>query len=316
MNPKRVNWLFLAAILYESIFIVGYSLVNYYYNIQLDVINSLLVSQSFMLIPIIIFLFIWEPKFWNFVPIKPLKILTSILIFLITLLCVPPIMAINAFSMIFVENAAYELSNELLGLPIWVSILVVGIIGPVLEEFAFRGVFFHGYKRSGRVVASALLSAFLFGLMHLNFNQMSYAFFVGIVCAFLVDVTGSLLAPIIFHCTINTGSVILSLLNGTNTNISQEQVQAEFEKMAGMNYEKGLLITAVTMLGISIFSMAIASGVFFLIIQIEGKTQYFQQIKEKALISKNAKLVSIPLVIAVVLCFIYMTASLALSNMT
>lgn len=316
MNPKRVNWLFLAAILYESIFIVGYSLVNYYYNIQLDVINSLLVSQSFMLIPIIIFLFIWEPKFWNFVPIKPLKILTSILIFLITLLCVPPIMAINAFSMIFVENAAYELSNELLGLPIWVSILVVGIIGPVLEEFAFRGVFFHGYKRSGRVVASALLSAFLFGLMHLNFNQMSYAFFVGIVCAFLVDVTGSLLAPIIFHCTINTGSVILSLFNGTNTNISQEQVQAEFEKMAGMNYEKGLLITAVTMLGISIFSMAIASGVFFLIIQIEGKTQYFQQIKEKALISKNAKLVSIPLVIAVVLCFIYMTASLALSNMT
>lgn len=68
------------------------------------------------------------------------------------------------------------------------------IIAPFIEEFIFRGVMFKSLSRYG-VVFAAIANAALFGLLHRNFQQMPFAFAVGIVFS---------------YCTLRTGSIWLS----------------------------------------------------------------------------------------------------------
>ena len=49
----------------------------------------------------------------------------------------------------------------------------------------------------------------MFAIMHANFQQMTYAFLLGLILGFVVLKTRSLLASIVMHSTLNVISVIL-----------------------------------------------------------------------------------------------------------
>ena len=69
-----------------------------------------------------------------------------------------------------------------------------------------------------------LLSALLFGLTHLNFNQMSYAVLVGIVSVLLLEGSGSIFYSMLFHICINTTNVVQMLVQkAQGTIMSQEE---------------------------------------------------------------------------------------------
>ena len=82
----------------------------------------------------------------------------------------------------------------------------------MVDEFIFRGLIFNGYKRRNPFMA-ILLSAALFGLIHMNINQFSYAFVIGVIFGFMVYATGSLLPSILSHFIINGTSVVISHLS-------------------------------------------------------------------------------------------------------
>lgn len=306
MNPKKVNWLFLTTLLVEAAVMAFMYLCS---DISLGIIESLLLSQLIVLVPTALFLFGTRTDPGRLIAHNRPKFTTTLLVVVFTFLCMPAIIAVNAFSMLFVDNEVAGLQSYMLSVPWWQILLVVGIIGPVSEEFVFRGVIYHGYKTSQRFVGSMLLSALLFGLTHLNFNQMSYAVLVGIVSVLLLEGSGSIFYSMLFHICINTTNVVQMLVQkAQGTIMSQEESMAYIEQTMHMPYKQALAVSVSVYAMIAAGAAALAGCLFYLIVKKENRVQHMQQLLHGNTGEKKTKLISVPLVISVVLCLLYMTA--------
>ena len=306
MNPKKVNWLFLTTLLVEAAVMAFMYLCS---DISLGIIESLLPSQLIVLVPAVLFLFGTRTDPGRLIAHNRPKFTTALLVVVFTFLCMPAIIAVNAFSMLFVDNEVAGLQSYMLSVPWWQILLMVGIIGPVSEEFVFRGVIYHGYKTSQRFVGSMLLSALLFGLTHLNFNQMSYAVLVGIVSVLLLEGSGSIFYSMLFHICINTTNVVQMLVQkAQGTIMSQEESMAYIERTMQMPYKQALAVSVSVYAVIAAGATALAGCLLYLIVKKENRVQHMQQLLHGNTGEKRTKLISVPLVISVVLCLLYMTA--------
>ncbi len=306
MNPKKVNWLFLTTLLVEAAVMAFMYLCS---DISLGIIESLLLSQLIVLVPAVLFLLGTRTDPGRLIAHNRPKFTTTLLVVVFTFLCMPAIIAVNAFSMLFVDNEVAGLQSYMLSVPWWQILLMVGIIGPVSEEFVFRGVIYHGYKTSQRFVGSMLLSALLFGLTHLNFNQMSYAVLVGIVSVLLLEGSGSIFYSMLFHICINTTNVVQMLVQkAQGTIMSQEESMAYIERTMQMPYKQALAVSVSVYAVIAAGAAALAGCLLYLIVKKENRVQHMQQLLHGNTGEKRTKLISVPLVISVVLCLLYMTA--------
>lgn len=306
MNPKKVNWLFLTTLLVEAAVMAFMYLCS---DISLGIIESLLLSQLIVLVPAVLFLFGTRTDPGRLIAHNRPKFTTTLLVVVFTFLCMPAIIAVNAFSMLFVDNEVAGLQSYMLSVPWWQILLMVGIIGPVSEEFVFRGVIYHGYKTSQRFVGSMLLSALLFGLTHLNFNQVSYAVLVGIVSVLLLEGSGSIFYSMLFHICINTTNVVQMLVQkAQGTIMSQEESMAYIERTMQMPYKQALAVSVSVYAVIAAGAAALAGCLLYLIVKKENRVQHMQQLLHGNTGEKRTKLISVPLVISVVLCLLYMTA--------
>lgn len=306
MNPKKVNWLFLTTLLVEAAVMAFMYLCS---DISLGIIESLLLSQLIVLVPAVLFLFGTRTDPGRLIAHNRPKFTTALLVVVFTFLCMPAIIAVNAFSMLFVDNEVAGLQSYMLSVPWWQILLMVGIIGPVSEEFVFRGVIYHGYKTSQRFVGSMLLSALLFGLTHLNFNQMSYAVLVGIVSVLLLEGSGSIFYSMLFHICINTTNVVQMLVQkAQGTIMSQEESMAYIERTMQMPYKQALAVSVSVYAVIAAGATALAGCLLYLIVKKENRVQHMQQLLHGNTGEKRTKLISVPLVISAVLCLLYMTA--------
>ena len=306
MNPKKVNWLFLTTLLVEAAVMAFMYLCS---DISLGIIESLLLSQLIVLVPAVLFLFGTRTDPGRLIAHNRPKFTTALLVVVFTFLCMPAIIAVNAFSMLFVDNEVAGLQSYMLSVPWWQILLMVGIIGPVSEEFVFRGVIYHGYKTSQRFVGSMLLSALLFGLTHLNFNQMSYAVLVGIVSVLLLEGSGSIFYSMLFHICINTTNVVQMLVQkAQGTIMSQEESMAYIERTMQMPYKQALAVSVSVYAVIAAGAAALAGCLLYLIVKKENRVQHMQQLLHGNTGEKRTKLISVPLVISVALCLLHMTA--------
>ncbi len=95
--------------------------------------------------------------------------------------------------------------------PILVVVAIV-ILAPLAEEVFFRGVVFNAFLREGGRWWAFIGSAALFSLIHLSLVSLVPIFLLGLALAWVYDRTGSLLAPMAMHATVNGISVALALL--------------------------------------------------------------------------------------------------------
>ncbi len=102
------------------------------------------------------------------------------------------------------------LDSILYGGNIWIEIIVTVFIGPVGEELAFRGLFYRRLRDYMPAWATTILVSLGFGIYHGNLLQGVYAFFVGLVLAYIYEKYQNILAPILVHVAANGVSVFLS----------------------------------------------------------------------------------------------------------
>ena len=97
-------------------------------------------------------------------------------------------------------------------------ILYAVILGPICEEMGLRAVTLGYSSRFMPFWAANVFQAFLFGLIHMNFIQFSYAFALGLVLGWIYHKTGNILVTMLVHITFNGTSTFLSkyLLMGQN----------------------------------------------------------------------------------------------------
>ena len=92
------------------------------------------------------------------------------------------------------------------------GMLTVMLLGPIAEELAFRGVMLQTTKKGFGIVGCIVVTAIMFGIMHMNPVQTIYAIPIGAALAFIAYKYNSLVPAMIAHVLNNSLSVILSKL--------------------------------------------------------------------------------------------------------
>lgn len=148
--------------------------------------------------------------------LKPLRPAAALLSVLLAFTILPFISLINNVSQLifrdFITSSVSTASQN----P-WLSILALSVLPGIVEEVLFRGVLYSGLRKA-RPVKGILLTALFFGIAHMNFNQFSYAFVLGLVLGLLLEASDSIYSCMLLHAAFNGVSVITSIIYGLTGN--------------------------------------------------------------------------------------------------
>ena len=315
-NNKSVNRLFLAVIVIYIGVSLGFGILASYFPIlgELPVYVNILLSQALIFLPGLAYCRHRGIAIREFIPYRRINFATAILVVICTYLMYPMIIVLNAISMLFTNTGTAAVADLMQGQSFLLSVLFVAGMPAFVEEFMFRGVLFHTYRKS-RMLSAILLSAFLFGCMHMNLNQFMYAFALGVYLAFLVEATGSILSSMLAHFTLNVTSVVLSFLLPVLSRIAgvEELSQAPQIRQGGyaavmesnelLVFLMGIIIWAIIAVG----TTCGAVGIYYAICRINGRWEHVKQMFRGG---SREHMVTVPLVIGIGIAFAFMGLSI------
>ncbi len=87
--------------------------------------------------------------------------------------------------------------------PLWLGLILYGIIAPVTEEIIFRGITYNRMKRFFGVLPCVLVTSLLFGGFHANLPQFLYGTCMGILLALSYEWVKTFAAPLLLHMAAN-----------------------------------------------------------------------------------------------------------------
>ncbi len=229
MNKFRYKIDFMPLVLFSQLMA---SFVLYYIKSRIDISvpGSLILNSTFsFVVPIFLYKLISGKKFTELLMLNPLSFKNIGYILAITLFMYPMMNSVAGFSSLFFKNYVSDTIMELKGYSFYYIAFSLAVIPAVLEEAAFRGVLFSQYKNMN-IIKAALLNGLFFGLVHLNLQQFSYAFFIGFIFSILVSSTKSIYSSVIAHFVINFTSCCISYI-GLNDNGLQSAVNISTKEM-------------------------------------------------------------------------------------
>jgi hypothetical protein len=89
-------------------------------------------------------------------------------------------------------------------------ILWVGILAPIAEEMIFRWLIYLRLRDHRTMMTAAVISGAIFGIYHMNLTQAIYAGVMGVLCAYIMEMSRNLWSCIFIHAGGNLFSLILS----------------------------------------------------------------------------------------------------------
>ncbi|MDF2504966.1 type II CAAX endopeptidase family protein [Clostridium sp.] len=172
---------------------------------------SVLVTTQivFLIVPIIIYLVVTKQSVAKTLRIRPLKIKDLVLVIITGFLIYPIASFLGLITNLVFHNNVNDVLGKMSSLPLMVMIIVIALTPAICEELTMRGVILSGYKKIG-IHKAAIITGFLFGVLHLNPSQFLYTFVLGIILAYMVDATGSIFASMICHFIFNGINAIAS----------------------------------------------------------------------------------------------------------
>lgn len=218
---------------------------------------GIVISEDVLILPVLLLIGVWY--FWNMwkecndpyyesltigerLMFKPIKFRTFILTIIFSMVMSPIASLFNAISLLFTDNVILEQTNEIMNYSFPVTFFIAAVFGPLCEEVGFRGLVYGGFRRVCRPRAAILMSALMFGLMHLNFNQFGYAFALGVGMALIVEASGSIWTSIILHLLINGTSVVyMYLLDAFDSKALMDIAEQDIDSSVAMLPSIGIL---------------------------------------------------------------------------
>lgn len=270
-------------------------------NTELPIWVEMLESQMLILIPGILYMVLNRFSIRKCLPYRTPKLIDFLLAMLFGYLMIPAMLLLNYVSMLFSSNRIQEATNQLTVFPFWMQLLFIAVMPACIEEFLFRGVFFHSYRKNG-ILPAAILSGVVFGVVHLNINQFVYATVLGIVFALLVEATGSMFMSMAAHFAINTYSITLLKI------LPQSDAAVEKSNELLQNISFSDIIASIVMMGfIAVIFSLLAFLLFRYLSKRSGRWDYFVYEMGNGLRAKNGeKFITPTLAITFAICIIYM----------
>lgn len=99
------------------------------------------------------------------------------------------------------------------GVPfLWIQWLFIGLIGPIAEEFLFRGLLQGIFSKIFGLGLGIVIPALLFALFHVDLALLAPLFVLGLILGWLRYYFGVLWIPILFHMLNNSVSMLMDIL--------------------------------------------------------------------------------------------------------
>lgn len=298
MNVKKANWMFLLIIISHAALSLLASCIPVLNSLLDNVMLNVLISEITIWLPAVLFLVATKTRVTTFCRLKRVHISTALMTVLYTMLLEPLVIVVNAFSMLFTDNAVAGLGEQIVAAPFWVMLLGIAVYGPFSEELAFRGVLHQSYRQQGNSWKAMLLSSLLFGLMHMNLNQACYAFVMGVALALLVEATDSMIPAFIAHFSVNGLSTVMMFAMDKMSASGVGELMAETQ--SSLNAQQ-LLLCICLYVTIATVCTPLAGCVLVWIAGREGHTADLRNLWRSRRV-KNGKQLSIPLAMGILIC--------------
>ena len=303
MNSKKSGWLFLiVVVVYLGVqYLLSY-LMRFLPIRGMSFEFALFFGETLMLVPTLLFLLFNRSNPLKVCRFHKIKISTALMTVLFAFLAMPAATLMNTVS---------QMSPQMLNTGFGLCFLAIAVYGPFVEEVVFRGAIFGGMRESASVWKSMLLSALLFGMMHMNFNQVGYAFVLGISMALLVEATGSIWASIIFHITVNARSVIalfgVEKLSGLSQDLAELLGQTDVIEAAEATVTNSQLAAMLCLeLLVAVVCLPIAGCVLVFLAKRENRLERLKSIWVER---RQGKVFGIPVIIGMIICVVEMVLS-------
>ena len=299
MNRKKSGWLYLIIALIS----IGISFLLTFlyarYDFELNMIVNILLSEALLIVPTFFMLLFGKEKVTEVLSIRKMKLSTVCGVIAFTMAASPLITLVNLASQLFVENTVTSSSEQFLSLHPLLLVFFVGILAPVCEEVVFRGAIFSGFKKEGNIFKAVFASGLLFGLLHMNINQASYAFVIGVLLGFLVEATGSIFSSILFHVLVNSSNAIMMIISDSVLNAEVMDNAREIVTMG----------TLLNMMGVYLVLAVIGTTIAICLLVWMSKNEGREMFLTKAWTDrkqKTGKIISVPYIIGIVASVAFM----------
>ncbi len=135
-------------------------------------------------------------------------------IYLCVLLLFFSLTIVNAVLYTYVYNDPDQDLFKLAKNPIDLCIVIIllCLVGPIVEEILFRGIFFRGLFRRYNLRKALIWSAIFFGIAHIHSVQMIMATILGLFLGWIYYKTESLYMAILAHCVYNSTVLLVPYL--------------------------------------------------------------------------------------------------------
>lgn len=168
-----------------------------------------------LLVPVLVYVKQKKVNFKRYFRLNKITGKEALISVLLTLL-IYPLVGISStllikFYSLFGEVRVPQINVKSGGLMSIYSVLIIGVLPAICEEFFVRGLLSAPAKRAKGRKFTYFYTALLFMLMHVNPFNIVAPFILGYVFSVLNEKTNSLYSSMLGHFTFNTCSVILSI---------------------------------------------------------------------------------------------------------
>lgn len=299
MNRKKSGWLYLIIACVSISISLLLTVLYLKTGFELDMIPNIFLSEAMLIVPTFFVLLFSKEKVKDALSIRKMKWSTVFGVIAFTMASSPLVTLVNLVSQLFVDNTVSANSEQFLSLHPLLLIFFVGILAPVCEEVVFRGAIFGGLKKEGNVFKAILASGLLFGLLHMNINQASYAFVIGILLGFLVEATGSIFSSILFHVLVNSTNAIMMIISDS---VVSDEMMANADEIVTT---ATLLNMICVYLVLAVIGTTIAICLLVWMSKNEGRQPILIKAWEDRKV-KSGKVISVPFIIGVVISILFM----------
>lgn len=305
MKPVlRVNLYFLV-ILIISIF--APNLVNPTINgVTINPLMALIIKNSIIfIIPIIIYINLTKSNVKRILMLDRPSNKDIFRAMLIGILAQPIVKFCYYLSSLFYSNQEVLFLESTNNYPLWLVILMAGLIPSIVEDITVRGVVLSGYNYKSKGIA-AFMTAIMYAMLNLNPSKFLYAFVIGVILAYMVRATGSVVISIICHFIINTVQIILQRIK--TINLTTEDITNNLEAT------KHIPITAKISSLVFYLALAVIFGMIIMRIiksmEKDNLNIYLDDLDTETKIEcKHEEVVNIPFIISVLVFIIYIVYS-------
>lgn len=262
IDINKASWLY--TILFIAYIFIGSMLQ------QVDLYLGLFVGEVvLLLLPVLIYVKQKKVNFKRYFRLNKITGKEAMMSVLLTLL-VYPLVGITStllvkFYSLFGEVNIPQINVKSGGIMTIYSVLIIGVLPAICEEFYVRGLLSAPAKKAKGKVFTYVYTALLFTLMHVNPFNIIAPFVLGYVFSVLNEKTNSLYSSMLGHFTFNTCSVILSIF------------QKDIEEAAG---DMKMVTLGEAELNISLLQVIFMILISALIIYILYKVLSKMQVKE------------------------------------